>query len=78
MIFIALTDIQKASLKDLALGKSITSQLSVDAQIAAIREQLDLVLAANSKVTLCENYKALTTLVEKEKSKKESTKVDSK
>ncbi len=73
----ALTDAQKAPLKDLALGKTITSQLSTDAQIAAIREQLDLVLAANPKITVCDSYKALTTIVATEKAKKkDATKKD--
>jgi hypothetical protein len=73
----ALTETQKATLKDIALGKSITSQLSTDAQIAAVREQIDLILAANPKITICDNYKALTTIVATEKAKKkDATKKD--
>ena len=67
-----LTDTKKKVLSDLAIGKNVTSTMSVDDQVAALRKQMDLVLAANSKVEIDADYKTLSELVEKEKKEKKT------
>ena len=69
-----LTDSQKKVIADLATGHSINSKLSIEDQIAAMREEIDLILATNTKITISEKYKAFSTLVETEKGKKKATK----
>lgn len=66
-----LTAEQKTLIAGIATGKSINSSISYEDQIAALREQMDLVLAANSKVAICEKYKKFSDTVSEKKSKAE-------
>jgi hypothetical protein len=71
------TEERKKKLNDIAIGLVVNSQISIPDQIAALREQIDLILAANPKITIGDNYKALTTVVATEKAKKkDATKND--
>ena len=72
-----LSDEKKKLLSDLAIGKNVTSEMSDNEQFAAIRKQMDNVLASNTKIVVDADYKALSELVAKEKEKK-TTKADSK
>ena len=67
-----LSDEKKKLLSDLAIGKNVTSEMSDDEQFAAIRKQMDNVLASNSKIIVDADYKALSELVAKEKEEKKS------
>ena len=69
-----LSDEKKKLLSDLAIGKNVTSEMSDDAQFAALRKQMDNVLASNSKIVIDADYKALSELIVKEKEKKSGTK----
>jgi len=64
-----LTESQKKRITDLAIGKTVTSKISIDDQIAAIRKQLILVSEA-AKVPLDADFKVLEDLVAAEKAKK--------
>ena len=68
-----LTDAQKTVIADIATGKAIDSAIAIKDQIAALREQMDLVLAANSKVAVCEKYKKFSDTVSEKKSKADET-----
>ena len=68
-----LTDAQKTLIAGIATGKSINSSISYEDQIAALREQMDLVLAANSKIAVCEKYKKFSDTVSEKKSKADET-----
>ena len=65
-----LSEAQTKKINDLGIGKNVTSKISVDDQIAAIRKQLILVSEA-VKVPLDKDFQALEDLVESEKKKKE-------
>ena len=65
-----LTEAQTKRITDLGIGKNVTSKISVDDQIAAIRKQLLLVSAA-LEIPLDKDFQALEDLVESEKKKKE-------
>jgi hypothetical protein len=67
-----LSDKKKKLLSDLAIGKNVTSSMTTDDQLAAIRKQMDNVLASNSKIAVDADYKALSELVAKEKKRKVS------
>jgi len=69
-----LSDEKKKLLSDLAIGKNVTSSMTTDDQLAAIRKQMDNVLASNPKITVDADYKALSELVAKEKEKKPKAK----
>lgn len=69
----ALTDAQKKTLSDLATGHTINSKVSMEDQIAALRKQIDIILAANPKITVDPDYKAFSTIVETEIGKKKTT-----
>ena len=64
-----LTESQKKRLSDLAVGRTITSKISIDDQIAAIRKQL-ILLSEAAKVPLDADFKVLENLVAAEKAKK--------
>ena len=65
-----LTEAQQKRLNDLAIGKIVTSKISVDDQIAALRKQIGA-LSEAAKVPLDADFKALEDLAESEKAKKE-------
>ena len=65
-----LSEAQQKRLNDLAIGKIVTGQISIDDQIAAIRKQLVAVSEA-MKVPPDPDFKALEDLVTSEKAKKE-------
>lgn len=65
-----LSEAQTKKINDLGIGKNVTSKISVDDQIAAIRKQLILVSEA-VKVPLDKDFQALEDLVAAEKKKKE-------
>ena len=69
-----LSDKKKKLLSDLAIGKNVTSSMTTADQLAAIRKQMDNVLASNSKIVVDADYKALSELVAKEKEKKPKAK----
>jgi hypothetical protein len=64
-----LSEAQTKKINDLGIGKNVTSKISVDDQIAAIRKQLILVSEA-VKVSLDKDFQALEDLVAAEKKKK--------
>lgn len=64
-----LSEAQTKKINDLGIGKNVTSKISVDDQIAAIRKQLILVSEA-VKVPLDKDFQALEDLVAAEKKKK--------
>lgn len=65
-----LSEAQQKRLNDLAIGKIVTGQISIDDQIAAIRKQVGA-LSEAAKVPLDKDFQALEDLVEAEKAKKE-------
>ena len=65
-----LSEAQQKRLNDLAIGKIVTGQISIDDQIAALRKQIGA-LSEAAKVPLDVDFKALEDLVEAEKAKKE-------
>lgn len=65
-----LTEAQQKKLNDLAIGKIVTGQISIDDQLAAIRKQVGA-LSEAAKVPLDVDFKALEDLVTAEKEKKE-------
>ena len=65
-----LSEAQQKRLNDLAIGKIVTGQISIDDQIAAIRKQITA-LSEAAKVPLEADFKSLEDLVESEKAKKE-------
>lgn len=65
-----LTEAQQKKLNDLAIGKIVSGQISVDAQIAALRKQITA-LSEAAKVPLEADFKSLEDLVASEKAKKE-------
>ena len=65
-----LTEAQQKKLNDLAIGKIVTGQISIDDQIAALRKQIGA-LSEAVKVPLDKNFQALDELVASEKAKKE-------
>ena len=65
-----LSEAQQKRLNDLAIGKIVTGQISIDDQIAAIRKQL-VALSEAAKVTFDSDFQALGDLVAFEKAKKE-------
>jgi len=66
-----LSEAQQKRLNDLAIGKIVTGQISIDDQIAAIRKQLVAVSEA-MKVPPDPDFKALEDVVASEKAKKET------
>lgn len=65
-----LSEAQQKRLNDLAIGKIVTGQISIDDQIAALRKQIGA-LSEAVKVPLDVDFKALDELVASEKAKKE-------
>ena len=65
-----LTEAQQKRLNDLAIGKIVTGQISIDDQIAALRKQITA-LSKAAKVPLDTDFQALDELVASEKAKKE-------
>ena len=65
-----LTAAQQKKLNDLAIGKIVSCQISVDAQIAALRKQI-AALSEAAKVALDPDFQVLEDLVASEKAKKE-------
>ena len=65
-----LTEAQQKRLNDLAIGKIVTGQISIDDQIAALRKQITA-LSKAAKVPIDADFKALEDLVTSEKAKKE-------
>ena len=65
-----LSEAQQKRLNDLAIGKIVTGQISIDDQIAAIRKQVGA-LSEAAKVPLDADFQALDELVASEKAKKE-------
>ncbi|MCE5225589.1 MAG: hypothetical protein LLG05_06970 [Porphyromonadaceae bacterium] len=65
-----LSEAQQKRLNDLAIGKIVTGQISIDDQIAALRKQI-AALSEAVKVPLDKDFQALDDLVESEKAKKE-------
>ena len=61
-----LNEAQTKKINDIGIGKNVTSKISVDDQIAAIRKQLLLVSAA-LEIPLDKDFQALEDLVESEK-----------
>ena len=70
-----LSEAQQKRLNDLAIGKIVTGQISIDDQIAALRKQIGA-LSEAAKVPLDVDFKALDDLVTAEKEKKEKKVVD--
>ena len=65
-----LSEAQQKRLNDLAIGKIVTGQISIDDQIAALRKQITA-LSKAAKVPLDADFQALDELVASEKAKKE-------
>ena len=65
-----LSEAQQKRLNDLAIGKIVTGQISIDDQIAALRKQITA-LSEAAKVPLEADFKSLEDLVASEKAKKE-------
>ncbi len=65
-----LSEAQQKRLNDLAIGKIVTGQISIDDQIAALRKQITA-LSKAAKVTFDSDFQALEDLVASEKAKKE-------
>ena len=65
-----LSEAQTKKINDIGIGKNVTSKISVDDQIAAIRKQL-VALSEAAKVTFDSDFQALEDLVASEKAKKE-------
>jgi len=65
-----LTEAKTKQINDLGIGKNVTCQISIDAQIAALRKQL-VALSEAAKVPLVADFQALEDLVASEKAKKE-------
>ena len=65
-----LSEAQQKRLNDLAIGKIVTGQISIDDQIAALRKQVTA-LSEAAKVPFDPDFQALEDLVSSEKAKKE-------
>ena len=65
-----LSEAQQKRLNDLAIGKIVTGQISIDDQIAALRKQI-AALSEAAKVPIDPDFQALDELVASEKAKKE-------
>jgi hypothetical protein len=65
-----LTEAKTKQINDLGIGKNVTSKISVDDQIAALRKQI-AALSEAAKVPLVADFQALEDLVASEKAKKE-------
>lgn len=65
-----LTEAHTKKINDLGIGKNVTSKISVDDQIAALRKQI-AALSEAAKVPLDKDFQALEDLVAVEKAKKE-------
>jgi hypothetical protein len=65
-----LSDEKKKLLSDLAIGKNVTSSMTMDEQVAAIRKQVDLILVAYPKSEIDLDYKRLSEVVAAEEVKK--------
>lgn len=65
-----LSEAQTKKINDIGIGKNVNSKLPLEAQIAAIREQVAAISTA-MKVPLEADFKALEDLVASEKAKKE-------
>ena len=65
-----LSEAQQKRLNDLAIGKIVTGQISIDDQIAALRKQITA-LSKAAKVPIDADFQALDELVASEKAKKE-------
>ena len=61
-----LSEAQQKRLNDLAIGKIVTGQISIDDQIAALRKQIGA-LSEAAKVPFDKDFQALEDLVESEK-----------
>ncbi len=72
-----LTDADKKKISDVASGKNINFSISPEDQFAAIRKQIDLILAANPKIPIDADYKKFSEIVGAEKDKKKDTKAAS-
>ena len=66
-----LTAEKKKVIAGIATGKAINSSIAIEDQIAAIREQMDLVLAGNPKITICDKYKGFSDTVSEKKSERD-------
>jgi len=69
----ALSEVQKKALKDIALGKSINGRKSIEDQIAALRKQVVLLTDA-AKVPIVAELQELEDIVAEEKAKKTAEK----
>ena len=65
----ALSDERKKKIADIACGENINAAISIPDQIAALREQMGLVLVANPKIEVCNKYKEFSDTVSEMKSK---------
>jgi hypothetical protein len=65
-----LSEAQTKKINDLGIGKNVTSKISVDDQIAALRKQI-AALSEAAEVPLDKDFQALEDLVAIEKEKKE-------
>ena len=65
-----LSEAQQKRLNDLAIGKIVTGQISIDDQITALRKQIGA-LSEAVEVPLDADFQALDELVASEKAKKE-------
>jgi hypothetical protein len=65
-----LSEAQTKKINDIGIGKNVTSQISIDNQIAALRKQI-AALSEAVKVPLDKDFQALEDLVASEKAKKE-------
>jgi hypothetical protein len=65
-----LSEAQTKKINDIGIGKNVTSQISIDNQIAALRKQITA-LSEAAKVPLDKDFQALEDLVASEKEKKE-------
>ena len=68
-----LSEAQQKRLNDLAIGKIVTGQISIDDQIAALRKQITA-LSEAAKVPIDSDFQALGDLVAFEKAKKTAKK----
>ncbi len=64
-----LSETQKKSLEDIALGKSINGRKSIEGQIAALRKQI-IAISEVAKVPLVDELQELEDIISEEKAKK--------
>jgi len=73
-----LSEEKKKEISDIAKGQSINSAMSIEAQIAAIRKQIDVILADNPKTPIDPDYKKLSEIVGKSEKPKNPGRGDQK